>query len=83
MSANGHLSERMPQFVDLRLQCHVHNLPTDLLRKQDAFGFLPPKTFIYTNISHRVDIQACWKFLKKGRFEIATSVSGKTSYICV
>ena len=42
VSANGHHTEKISEFVDLHLQPHVQNLPsylqdtTDFLRKQDA-----------------------------------------------
>ena len=66
MSANGHPTEKISEFVDLHLQPHVQNLPsylqdtTDFLRKQDAMGQLPPETLLvsmdvtslYTNIYH-------------------------------
>ena len=73
VSANGHPTEKISEFVDLHLQPHVQNLPsylqdtTDFLRKQDALGPLPPDTLLvsmdvtslYTNIPHQDGIQAC------------------------
>ena len=73
VSANGHPTEKISEFVDLHLQPHVQNLPsylqdtTDFLRKQDALGPLPPETIpvsmdvtsLYTNIPHQDGIQAC------------------------
>ena len=73
VSANGHPTEKISEFVDLHLQPHVQNLPsylqdtTDFLRKQDAMGQLPPETLLvsmdvtslYTNIPHEDGIKAC------------------------
>ena len=73
VSANGHPTEKISEFVDLHLQPHVQNLPsylqdtTDFLRKQDAMGPLPPETLLvsmdvtslYTNIPHEDGIKAC------------------------
>ena len=73
VSANGHPTEKISEFVDLHLQPHVQNLPyylqdtTDFLRKQDALGPLPPDTLLvsmdvtslYTNIPHQDGMQAC------------------------
>ena len=73
VSANGHPTEKISEFVDLHLQPHVENLPsylqdtTDFLRKQDAMGPLPPETLLvsmdvtslYTNIPHEDGIKAC------------------------
>ena len=73
MSANGHPTEIISEFVDLHLQPHVQNLPsylqdtTDFLRKQDAMDQPPPETLLvsmdvtslYTNIPHEDGIKAC------------------------
>ena len=73
VSANGHPTEKISEFVDLHLQPHVQNLPsylkdtTDFLRKQDAQAPFPPDTLLvsmdvtslYTNIPHQDGIQAC------------------------
>ena len=73
MSANGHTTEKISEFVGLHLQPHVHSLSfylqdtTYFLRKQDAMGPLPPETLlvsmdvtsIYTNIPHEDGIKAC------------------------
>lgn len=73
VSANGHPTEKISEFVDLHLQPHVQDLPsylqdtTDFLRKQDSLGPLPPDTLLvsmdvaslYTNIPHQDGIQAC------------------------
>ena len=73
VSANGHPTEKISEFVDLHLQPHVQNLPsylqdtTDFLRKQNAMGQLPPETLLvsmdvtslYTNIPHEDGIKAC------------------------
>ena len=73
ISANGHPTEKILEFVDLHLQAHIHNLPsylqdtTDFLRKQEAFGPFPPETLLvsmdvtslHTIIPHQDGIQAC------------------------
>ena len=73
VSANGHPTERISEFVDLHLQSHVHSLPsylqdtTDFLRKKDAMVPLPPETLLvsmdvtslYTSIQHEDGIKAC------------------------
>ena len=76
MSANGHPTEKMSEFVDLHLQSHVHSLPsylqdtTDFPRKQDAMDPLPPLlvsmdvTSLYTNIPHENGIKACEEVLE-------------------
>ena len=49
VSANGHSTEKISEFVDLHLQPHVQNLPsylkdtTEFLRKQDAQAPFHPK----------------------------------------
>ena len=79
MSANGHPTEKISEFVDLHLQPHVQDLPsylqdtTDFLRKQEAMGPLPPETLLvsmdvtslYTNIQHQDGIQACEEVWEK------------------
>ena len=73
VSANGHPTEKISEFVDLHFQPHVHNLPSYLkdttyfLKKQDAMGPLLPKTLLasidvtslYKNIPHQDCIKAC------------------------
>ena len=57
VSANGHPTEKISEFVDLHLQPHVHNLPsylkdtTDFLRKQDAQAPFPPGTLLVSWMS--------------------------------
>ena len=84
VSANGHPTEKISEFVDLHLQPHVHSLPsylqdtTDFLRKQDAMGPLPPETLLvsmdvtslYTNIPHEDGIKACEEFGRHGLSKI-------------
>ena len=47
VSANGHLTEKISEFVDLHPQSHVQTLPsylqdtTDFLKKQEALGPIP------------------------------------------
>ena len=73
VSANGHPTEKISEFVDLHLQPHVQDLPshlkdtTDCLRKLDEAGPVSQETFLisldvtalYTNIPHQDGIQAC------------------------
>ena len=73
VSANGHPTEKISEFVDLHLQPHVQNLPsylqdtTDFFRKQDSLGPLPADTLLvsmdvtslYTNLPPQDGIQAC------------------------
>ena len=47
VSANGHLTEKISEFVDLHLQSHVQTLPSylqdtsDFLKKHEALGPIP------------------------------------------
>ena len=73
VSANGHPTEKISEFVDLHLQSHVQTLPsylqdtTDFLKKQEALGPIPTDvllvfmdvTSLYTNIPHSDGIKAC------------------------
>ena len=73
VSANGHPTEKISEFVDLHLQPHVNSLPsylkdtTDYLRKLQESGPIPPETLLvsldvtslYTNIPHEDGIRAC------------------------
>ena len=73
VSANGHPTEKISEFVDLHLQSHVQTLPsylqdtTDFLKKQEALGPIPSDallvsmdvTSLYTNIPHSDGIKAC------------------------
>ena len=73
VSANGHPTEKISEFVDLHLQPYVNSLPsylkdtTDYLRKLQESGPIPPETLLvsldvlslYTNISHEDGIRAC------------------------
>ncbi|XP_063406271.1 uncharacterized protein LOC134690225 [Mytilus trossulus] len=73
VSANGHPTEKISEFVDFHLRCHVENLPshiqdtTDYLRKMESMNPLPPETLLvtldvtslYTNIPHDDGIQSC------------------------
>ena len=73
VSANGHPTEKISEFVDLHLQSHVQTLPsylqdtTDFLKKQEALGPIPSDallvsmdvTSLYTNILHSDGIKAC------------------------
>ena len=73
VSANGHPTEKISEFVDLHLQPHVLDLPshlkdtTDYLRKLDEAGPVSQETLLvsldvtalYTNIPHQDGIQAC------------------------
>ena len=73
VSANGHPTEKISEFVDLHLQSHVQTLPsylqdtTDSLKKQEALGPIPSDallvsmdvTSLYTNIPHSDGIKAC------------------------
>ena len=73
VSANGHTTEKISEFVDLHLQSHVQTLPsylqdtTDFLKKQEALGPIPSHallvsmdiTSLYTNIPHSDGIKAC------------------------
>ena len=73
VSANGHPTEKISEFVDLHLQPHVNSLPsnlkdtTDYLRKLQESGPIPPATLLvsldvtslYTNIPHEDGIRAC------------------------
>ena len=72
VSANGHPTEKISEFVDLHLQSHVQTLPlylqdtTDFLKKQEALGPIPSDallmsmdvTSLYTNIPHSDGIKA-------------------------
>ena len=57
VSANGHRSEKISEFVDVHLHPHVQNLPsylqdtTDFVRKQDAMGPFLPETLL-VSMSH-------------------------------
>ena len=71
--ANGHPSEKISEFINLRLHDHVHNLSSHFkhtskfLGRHDAQAPFPPDTllvsinaiFLYTNIPHHDDMQAC------------------------
>ena len=73
VSANGHPTEKISEFVDLHLQSHVQTLPsylqdtTDFLKKQEALGPIPSDallvsmdvTSLYTNIPYSDGIKAC------------------------
>ena len=73
VSAIGHPTEKISEFVDLHLQSHVQTLPsylqdtTDFLKKQEALGPIPSDallvsmdvTSLYTNIPHSDGIKAC------------------------
>ena len=73
VSANGHPTERISEFVDFHLKPHVRNLPsflqdtTDYLSKIESNNVLPPNTLLvsmdvtslYTNIPHDDGISAC------------------------
>ncbi|XP_071150518.1 uncharacterized protein [Mytilus edulis] len=73
VSANGHLTEKISEFVDFHLRQHVEDLPshikdtTDYLRKMQALNPLPSDTTLvsmdvtslYTNIPHADGIDAC------------------------
>ncbi|XP_071124035.1 uncharacterized protein [Mytilus edulis] len=73
VSANGHPTEKISEFVDFHLRSHVENLPshiqdtTDYLRKMESMNPLPPETLLvtldvtslYTNIPHDDGIQSC------------------------
>ena len=73
VSANGHPTEKISEFVDLHLQSHVQTLPsylqdtTDFLKKQESLGPIPSDallvsmdvTSLYTNIPHSDGIKAC------------------------
>ena len=73
VSANGHPTKKISEFVDLHLQPHVNSLPsylkntTDYLRKLQESGPIPPETLLvsldvtslYTNIPHEDGIRAC------------------------
>ena len=73
VSANGHPTEKISEFVNLHLQSHVQTLPsylqdtTDFLKKQEALGPIPSDalpvsmdvTSLYTNIPHSDGIKAC------------------------
>ena len=73
VSANGHPTEKISEFVDYHLRPHVETLPsfikdtTDYLQKMQALNPLPADTFLvtmdvtslYTNITHADGIDAC------------------------
>ncbi|XP_063404279.1 uncharacterized protein LOC134687752 [Mytilus trossulus] len=73
VSANGHPTEKISEFVDFHLRQHVEDLPshikdtTDYLRKMQALNTLPSDTTLvsidvtslYTNIPHADGIDAC------------------------
>lgn len=73
VSANGHPTEKISEFVDYHLRPHVESLPsfvkdtTDYLQKMAALNPLPPGTTLvtmdvtslYTNIPHADGIEAC------------------------
>ena len=73
VSANGHPTEKISEFVDLHLQPHVNSLPsylkdtTDYLWKLQESGPIPPETLLvsldvtslYTNIPHEDGIRVC------------------------
>ncbi|XP_071176278.1 uncharacterized protein [Mytilus edulis] len=54
VSANGHPTEQISEFVDFHLRSHVENLPshiqdtTDYLRKMESMNPLPPETRLVT-----------------------------------
>lgn len=73
VSANGHPTEKISEFIDFHLRPHVETLPsyikdtTDYLRKMESMNPLPPDTILvsmdvtslYTNIPHDDGITAC------------------------
>lgn len=73
VSANGHPTERISEFLDFHLRHHVRSLPshlkdtTDYLRKVESLDSLPDETLLvsldvtslYTNIPHNEGIEAC------------------------
>ena len=73
VSANGHPTEKLSEFMDLYLQPHIQYLPSYLrdttyfLRKPGAQAPFPFDTLLvsmdvtslYTNIPHQDSIQAC------------------------
>jgi hypothetical protein len=73
VSANGHSTEKISEFVDFHLRQHVEALPsfikdtTDYLQKMAALNPLPSNTTLvtmdvtslYTNIPHSDGIEAC------------------------
>ena len=73
VSANGHPTEKISEFVDYHLRSHVEALSshikdtTDYLRKMESLNPLPPDTILvsmdvtslYTNIPHADGIAAC------------------------
>ena len=73
VSANGHPTEKISEFVDFHLRQHVEALPsfikdtTDYLQKMAALNPLPSNTTLvtlnvtslYTNIPHSDGIEAC------------------------
>ena len=73
VSANGHPTEKISEFVDFHLRPHVEALPshlkdtTDYLQKMESMNPLPSGTILvsmdvtslYTNIPHNDGIEAC------------------------
>ena len=73
VSANGHPTEKISEFVDFHLRPHVEALPshlkdtTDYLKKMESMNPLPSGTILvsmdvtslYTNIPHNDGIEAC------------------------
>jgi hypothetical protein len=73
VSANGHPTEKISEFVDFHLRPHVEVLPshlkdtTDYLQKMESMNALPSGiilvsmdvTSLYTNIPHNDGIEAC------------------------
>ncbi|XP_071145419.1 uncharacterized protein [Mytilus edulis] len=73
VSANGHPTEKISEFVDLHLRSHVENLPsniqdtTNYLRKIESMNPLAPETLLvtldvtslYTYIPHDAGLQSC------------------------
>ena len=84
VSANGHPTEEISEFVDLHLQPHVNSLPsylkdtTDYLRNLQESGPILPETLLvsldvtslYTNIPHEDGIRARRRLGRKGLSKI-------------
>ena len=78
MSANGHITERLSEFVDLYIKPHVHKVPSYIKDTDHLLAILrnlhlpPTAVFVsfdvsalYTNIPHAEGVQALKSFLSQ------------------